>query len=65
MKKELGHEVDLTYKRKISDDVALEVGYAMIFASETTEMIKSGDKSLYNNWAYVMLTISPRFFKSK
>ena len=65
MKKELGHEVDLTYKRKISGDVALEVGYAMIFASETTEMIKSGDKSLYNNWAYVMLTISPRFFKSK
>lgn len=65
MEKDLGHEVDLTYKQKFTEDLTLEAGYAMIFASETTKIIKSGDNTLYNNWAYLMLTISPQFFKSK
>jgi len=61
----LGHELDITLYKKFNDYMKIEGGYSVIFGSETMELLKGGDRSKLNNWAYVMLTISPTFFTSK
>lgn len=59
MNKNLGTELDLTFGYKITEGVGLQVGYSQMFATETMEAIKGGDKDKTNNWAYVMILIRP------
>lgn len=59
----LGNEVDLVYKRKMKENVGLACGYSIMLASDSMELIKGGDASAFNNWAWVMVTFKPTFFK--
>ncbi|MCF6184661.1 MAG: hypothetical protein L3J56_08590, partial [Bacteroidales bacterium] len=61
----LGQEIDFVYKQKFSDDISLETGYSYICGSKSLEIIKGGNKNLWNNWFYVMITVNPTFFISK
>ncbi|WP_109615843.1 alginate export family protein [Sediminitomix flava] len=61
----LGTEFDLVYARKLSKDVTLNVGYSQLFATESMEILKGGDSSQTQNWAWVMLTFKPQIFASK
>lgn len=61
--KNLGAELDVTTDYTPFPDVVLQVGYANMFASKNMQALKGGDKNSYQYWAYVMLKVSPVFFK--
>lgn len=60
----LGHEIDFVFKQKFTDNINLEAGYSFILGSESLEIIKDGNKDLWNHWFYLMLTVNPTLFKS-
>jgi hypothetical protein len=61
--KYLGTEIDLTLGYKIHEIATLNAGWSSMFASESMELLKGGDSSASNYWAYIMLTITPVFIK--
>ncbi len=61
----LGTEIDLIYIQKLHKSVNLKVGYSQMFATESMVEIKGGDKSVVNNWAWLMLTFKPTLFETK
>jgi Alginate export len=65
MSSTLGTELDLTYKYKISDQVKLQAGYSQMFATESMEAIKGGDRNATQSWGYVMLNFTPKFIEKK
>lgn len=63
-KKGLGTEIDLQAAYKISGEANISCGYSMMFGTDSMELVKGGgDKSTTNYWAYVMLTVTPKFIK--
>lgn len=60
----LGTEVDLSIAYKWTKDVNFEIGYSQMFATETMEVLKGGNASATNNWAWAMVTIKPGLFKT-
>ena len=58
----LGTEIDLNLGYKVSKFVNINAGYSQMLASDTMEVIKTGDKSEQNSWAWVMFTIKPKLF---
>ncbi|MBB3697872.1 alginate export family protein [Flammeovirga yaeyamensis] len=61
----LGTEIDLIYARSLGKEASLVVGYSQMFATESMEVLKGGNASMINNWAFVMLTFKPTLFTSK
>ena len=61
----LGIEFDLFCDFKLSKGVAVKAGYSQMFASESMEILKGGDKDETNNWAFLMVTFKPILFESK
>jgi hypothetical protein len=65
--KYLGSELDFTLQWKFMKDVTLQTGYSFYLTSDTIEKWKK----VYNKgvrfpqFAYVMLTVKPTFFKSE
>ncbi|RUT73261.1 alginate export family protein [Ancylomarina longa] len=59
--KYLGTEVDLSVGYKYSKGVLIKAGYSQMFASDTMEVLKGGDKTKLQNWAWVMLVFKPKF----
>ncbi len=58
----LGTEIDLVYNLKVAKDVNFKLGYSQLFATDSMEALKGGDKSQLTNWAWAMLTIKPTLF---
>ncbi len=65
MDAKLGTEIDLTVGYKMTKDVSVSAGYSKMFATETMEIIKGGDKDENNSWAWIMFTFKPTLFKYK
>ncbi len=61
----LGTEIDLNLGYKVADNVMLNVGYSKMFATDSMEIIKGGDKDENNSWAWVMFTFKPKLFSTK
>ncbi len=61
--KYLGTEIDLTLGYKLHEIATLNAGWSSMFASESMELLKGGDSSASNYWAYIMLTVTPAFIK--
>ena len=59
----LGTEIDLALGYKVHKSVMFNVGYSHMIATETLEVLKGGSKDETNNWAWVMITFKPNFFK--
>lgn len=62
--KYLGHEIDLTISKSIKKYLHLSGGYSIMFATPSMEVIKGGSRHKLNNWAFIMITVNPTFFKS-
>jgi hypothetical protein len=63
--KDLGSEIDLTFNYQWSKEVAIQGGYSRYFPSTSTTLFSSITTSTYApQWAYVMLTVKPVFFKN-
>jgi hypothetical protein len=61
----LGLEFDLFCDFKLTKDVAVKAGYSQMFATESMEVLKEGDKDETNNWAFLMVTFKPTLFEHK
>lgn len=59
----LGTEIDLMISYKFTDYILLNGGYSQMFATDSMEHLKGGNKSYDNNWAWVMISINPEIFK--
>ena len=62
MDNNLGTEIDLTIGYKLASDISLNAGYSKMFATDTMEILKGGDKDENNSWAWVMITFKPKLF---
>jgi len=61
MDKYLGTEIDLSVGYKYAKGVVIKAGYSQMFASDSMEILKGGDKTELQNWAWVMLVFKPKF----
>ncbi len=64
MDSNLGTEVDLTLGYKIANNITLSGGFSMMFATETMEVLKGGDKDETNSWGWIMFTFKPKLYTS-
>ncbi|SDG62707.1 alginate export family protein [Winogradskyella thalassocola] len=60
----LGTELDLVLGYKWSKDINFQAGYSQLFATDTMEALKGGNKDNSNNWAWLMITVNPSLFKT-
>jgi len=65
MNASLGTEIDFTIGYKVAKDINLNAGYSKMFATETLELLKGGDKDKNNSWAWEMITFKPSLFSHK
>lgn len=62
----LGTELDFTVSYNVQKDITISAGYSQMFASQTLKRLKNvADSSSNNNWAWVMVSFSPRIFTLK
>ena len=61
----LGTEIDLVFATKVVPGVSLNIGYSQLFATESMQLIKGGNKSNLQNWAWVMITFNPTLFSTE
>jgi len=57
----LGTELDLTLTHTLNPATKIALGYSQMFGSESLEILKGGSRSAFNNWAYLMITVTPKF----
>lgn len=58
----LGSEVNIRFDYKLSKDIQFSCGYATYFGTESTEIIKGGDRDRWQDWGFVMLNVNPHIF---
>lgn len=59
----LGTELDLSASWAVHPVAKLTTGWSMMFAGESMEILKGGDRTTGQNWGYIMLTVTPTFIK--
>jgi hypothetical protein len=66
LSRDLGSELDLTLIYKLSQEISIQGGYSIYFKnSNSGKILKTfGAPAKTPEWAYIMLTIRPQFFKS-
>jgi len=58
----LGTEIDLTLGYKLANNITLSAGYSKMFATDTMEILKGGDRDEDNSWGWIMFTFKPTLF---
>ena len=61
----LGTEADLMLTYAISPEISISGGYSQMFGTETLQALKGGNYENSQNWAWIMFTFNPSFFKSE
>lgn len=56
----LGSELDFGFSFT-KNEISLKAGYSVMFASSTMDLIKSGDNNHFSSWAWMMITLKPKF----
>ena len=59
--KYLGTELDLAASWAVKPMAKISVGFSTLFAGDSMEILKGGDSSAAQYWAYVMLSVTPTF----
>ncbi len=59
----LGTEIDLFVGFDLARGVKLKTGYSQMFATETMEALKGGNKEEVQNWGWMMVTMKPKFLE--
>jgi hypothetical protein len=57
----LGTEIDIAYTRIIAKDLSFSLGYSLLLAGKSMEIIKGGESDRPVHWGFVMLTYKPEF----
>ncbi|MCG8477017.1 MAG: alginate export family protein [Cytophagales bacterium] len=63
--KGLGSEIDLVLIYNYTKDIQFILGYSEMFASDSMEILKGGNKGKSNNWAWFQINIKPTLFTWK
>jgi len=61
--KYLGTELDLSISWTVQPAAKIVAGFSTLFASDSMEILKGGDSSAGQSWAYIMLSVTPSFIK--
>lgn len=61
--KYLGTELDLSASWVVKPMAKISAGWSMMFVGDSMEILKGGDSSAGQHWAYVMLSVTPSFIK--
>ncbi len=64
MDNNLGTEIDLTLGYKIAKDISINAGFSKMYATNTMEVLKGGDKDADNSWTWLMITFKPHLFST-
>lgn len=64
-KRSLGHEVELEVTWTIAPSVSLSAGYSFMQGTETMSILKRSSENNRLNWGWLMLSVTPTFFKGK
>jgi len=62
MDDKLGTEIDLTIAYKLAKDITISAGHSKMFATDTMEILKGGDKDENNSWSWIMFTFKTKLF---
>ncbi|HZH70916.1 MAG TPA: hypothetical protein VFD91_00380, partial [Mariniphaga sp.] len=62
-KRYLGTELDITFSWSIKQNASLSGGWSMMFAGESLELLKGGNRNTEHHWGYIMLTVTPAFIQ--
>ncbi len=62
--KKLGTEIDFSFGYRIADNINFQLGYSHMFATDTMEVLKGGNRDNTNNWAWAMFVFKPTLFNS-
>mgnify|MGYP001278968752 CR=1 FL=1 len=65
LSKIMGTEIDLVYGKQLKGGVTWNIGYSQLFATDTMEELRNGDKGAMQFWAWTMITFKPTIFSSK
>ncbi|MEZ4793834.1 MAG: alginate export family protein [Gelidibacter sp.] len=60
----LGTELDVMLNYEIEDNINFQMGYSHMFATDTMEILKGGNRENITNWAWAMFVFKPRLFDS-
>ena len=60
----LGHEVELSASYRLMKDVTLGAGYSFMRGTKTMEALKRTSNDRQLQWAWLMLSVSPKVFTS-
>ncbi len=58
----LGTEIDLVLGYKIAKDIAFNAGFSKMYATDSMQVLKGGDKDTNNSWGWIMFTFKPNLF---
>ncbi|MCF6307469.1 MAG: alginate export family protein [Flavobacteriaceae bacterium] len=65
MDSKLGTEIDFAMGYKVAENISVKAGYSQMFATESMEILKGGDRNATNNWAWLTVTFNPNLYSSK
>lgn len=60
-KNRLGTELDLSAGWAINPEAKLIAGWSVMFADDSMKLLKGGSTKAFNTWAFLMLTVTPKF----
>ena len=60
----LGHELELTATWKPMKDLKLKAGYSFMKGTKTMEQLKRTANKNHLHWGWLMLIVTPEFFRS-
>ncbi|HNV51310.1 MAG TPA: alginate export family protein [Tenuifilaceae bacterium] len=61
----LGTEIDLMVKHKLSTSAELRFGFSTMLATKSMEIFKGGDHSKFQSWGWMMFVFKPTLYKSE
>lgn len=61
----LGTEIDLSIGYKVANNINFSAGFSKMYATNSMEILKGGDKDEANTWSWIMININPKLFSSK
>lgn len=61
----LGTEAGIMLTYSFLPEMSISGGYSQMFGTETLQAIKGGNRERTQNWAFIMFSFNPTFFKSE
>ena len=65
LQKGLGSEIDYQINVNVMKDVSLSAGYSFMLGTQTMDVIKGGNHTRWQDWAWISININPQIFRTK